>query len=255
MEVEGTPPQRRGLLLSAFTIGLALGTAVAAGICAASSKIINDWAWKTPIVSQIPLALITIAASVLFPESPRWYLQKNLEEKARKSFGRFYHMDAQSDGVTALVREVQAYVEFESHIATTSSWTEIFHKKNRRRTLVAMWIMSVINLTGVQFVGPYTAIFLGGIGIGNPFLNTAIISLCFFAGSLFGGTVIDYGGRRFGLLIGYSVMATCMLIFSTVSSGLNISDPNFTEGSCRISMYVDIHFLIVYCAEHLGRGD
>ncbi len=223
--VESTPPQRRGLLLGAFTIGLALGTGVAAGICAASSNITNNWAWKTPIVSQIPLALITISTSMLFPESPRWYLQKNQENKARKSFGRFYHMDAQSDGVTALVQEVQAYLEFERHTATTTSWTEIFHKTQRRRTLVAMWIMCAINLTGVQFVGPYTAIFLGGLGIGSPFLNTAIISLCFFAGSLLGGSVIDYGGRRFGLLFGYSVLAACMLVISTVSSGLNISDP------------------------------
>lgn len=223
--VECTPPHRRGVLLGFFTIGLALGTAIAAGVCAGTADIPNNWSWQTPIIAQVPLTLIIGTTVMFFPESPRWYLQKKKEEEARNGLGRFYHKDPHSAEIDVLIQEIHAYLDFEQEIATTTSWTEIFHQKNRRRTWISVWIMVATNLTGLQFVVPYAALFLGGIGVGSPFLINAIISLCFFAGSLFGGMVIDYAGRRMGLLAGFSIMATCMLIFSSVSSGLSQTSP------------------------------
>ena len=224
--VECTAPQKRGMLLSLYTIGLAAGNALAAGICAGSSNIANDWAWKTPVICQIPFSAILGFGVLLFPESPRWLLLKGKEEKARKSFGKFYSKDPYSDEITAQVKEVQNYLEFERVTSSTTSWTEIFHRHNIRRTLLSMFVLVATNLAGVQFVAPYTAIFLGGLGIKSPFLITAIIAMCFFAGSLVGGIVIEYAGRRLGMLAGYSIMATCMLIFSAVSTGLGSTNPS-----------------------------
>lgn len=223
--VECTPPHRRGLLLSLYTIGLALGTAIAAGVCAGTASIPNNWAWKTPIIIQIPLALTVTVIVRLFPESPRWYLEKNKEEMGRKSLARFYQKDIQSHEVTAEVQEIQAYLEFERSTASTTSWTEIFHRKNIRRTLISTFYLIAANITGLQFVAPYAAIFLGAVGIGSPFLITAIITLCFFAGSFFGGFIIDFGGRRFAMIAGFSVLGSCMLIISAVSTGLGATSP------------------------------
>ncbi len=221
--VECTAPQKRGMLLSLYTIGLAFGNAGAAAVCAGSSNIVSDWAWKTPIACQIPLSIILGGGVMLFPESPRWLLLKGNEDKARKSFGRFYKKDPNSDDITAQVKEVQTYLNFEKATSSTTSWTEIFHKKNLRRTLLSVFIMVATNITGLQFVAPYTAIFLGGLGIKSPFLINAIIALCFSTGSLIGGVVVEYGGRRFAMLAGYSIMACYMLIFSAVSTGLGAS--------------------------------
>lgn len=80
-----------------------------------------------------------------------------------------------------------------------------------------------LTITGIQFVVPYAAIFLSGVGIQNPYLINVIIGLCIFAGTFPGPFIVEYGGRRFAILAGYGGMSLCMLIFSAVSTGLGAS--------------------------------
>ena len=82
--VECTAPQKRGLLLSLYTIGLACGNAASAAVCAGSANIANNWAWKTPIACQIPLSVILGCGVRLFPESPRWLLLKGEGNRSSK---------------------------------------------------------------------------------------------------------------------------------------------------------------------------
>jgi MFS transporter, SP family, sugar:H+ symporter len=157
---------------------------------------------------------------MLFPESPRWLLLRSKEDKAHRSLGRFMHQAPDSDAVRAQIAEIQTYLEFEKVTAATTSWTEMFHRNNIRRTLLAILLLVSPALGGTFFIIPYTAIFLGQLGVGSPFLITAIINLCIFAGSLFSSFPVEYIGRRFSLIVGLSIQASCMLIFSAVSSGL-----------------------------------
>jgi MFS transporter, SP family, sugar:H+ symporter len=237
--VECTPPHRRGMLLGLFSIGLGAGSALAAGVCAGSSGIPNNWAWKTPIACQIPLSVTLGTGIMLFPESPRWLLLRNKEDKARSALGRFMHQDPASDAVRAQIAEIQTYLEFERVTAATSSWVEMFHRRNIRRTLISILLLVVPALGGTFFIVPYTAVFLGGLGISNPFLITAIVNLCIFAGSLFSSFPVEYIGRRLTLILGLSIQATCMLIFSAVSSGLGTH--------ARVTQNTLIVFLCLWC--------
>lgn len=236
--VECVAPEKRGLLLSLYTIGLALGNALAAAVCAGSSEIASDWAWKTPIACQLPLSILLGTGVMAFPESPRWLLMRGREGDARKAFARFHSKEPSSEAITTQVQEVKSYLEHEKEMSSTTSWMEIFHRKSIRRTLVSVLTLTGTSLAGIQFVAPYTAIFLGGLGIASPFVITVIVSICFFAGSLVGGPVVEYGGRRFALIAGYSIMATCMLIFSAVSSGLGASSV--------VAMKVLVAFLCIW---------
>lgn len=242
--VECTPPHRRGMLLGLFSIGLGAGSAIAAGVCAGSSGIPNNWAWKTPIACQIPLSVTLGAGIMLFPESPRWLLMRNREDKARRAIGRFMHQSPESDAVRAQVAEIQTYLEFERVTAKTSSWVEMFHRHNIRRTLLSILLLVMPALGGTFFIIPYTAVFLGGLGIGNPFLITAIINLCIFAGSLFASFPVEYLGRRLSLILGLSIQASCMLIFSAVSSGVGTH--------AKVTQNTLIAFLCLWCFTFAG---
>ena len=219
--VECAPPSKRGLLLSLYTIGLALGSAVANGVCAGTAKIVGDWSWKTPIICQIPLSVLLGFGVMLFPDSPRWFFIKGNEVGARKALSFFYQTDIHSSILTAAINEIQAYIKFEKEVSSTTSWTEIFRGKNRRRTFLAAGIFTGVAITGLQFVGTYSGIFLGGLGVGSPYTIVAIVTLCFFAGSLFGGIIIEFLGRRTAMIIGYSVCGSSMLIIAAVGSGLS----------------------------------
>src|ERR1700744_5076119 len=122
------------MLLGFFSIGLGAGSAVAAGVCAGSSNISSNWAWKTPIACQIPLSVLLAGGIMLFPESPRWLLLRSKEEKAHRALGRFMHQAPDSDAVRAQIAEIQTYLEFEKVTAATTSWVEMFHRNNIRRT-------------------------------------------------------------------------------------------------------------------------
>ena len=221
--VECTTPTRRGMLTSLFGFGLGCGSAIAAAVCLGTSKFSTSLAWQTPIICQIPLALILGLGVMLFPESPRWLLLKGKETQAKRAFARFYGVDSSSALVAKQVQEVQLYIEHEQHTATTTSWTELFHKTNIRRTMIS-WLVSIGQaICGGKFVSVYASLFLSGVGISNPYLITVIVVLMAVAGGVILPFVTEYGGRRFAVITGYCLAASCMLIIGTVATGLGAS--------------------------------
>ncbi|KAK5216035.1 hypothetical protein LTR72_010911 [Exophiala xenobiotica] len=219
---ECTPPNRRGLLLGVFNIGLAMGNVAASAVAAGSSHLdpTDNWQWRAPIMCQIPLNLILGIGVLMFPESPRWLAVQNREDQARLSVARFQKEDPQAPIVTAQIEDINRHIELERQIAATTSWTEIYHGRNLVRTLTSCFILISLAVTGIQFVAPYAALFLESVGIKNPYLINVIIGLCILGGALWGSFALEYGGRRFSMLVGYSSLAVCMLIFSSVSTAL-----------------------------------
>ena len=224
--VECVAPQTRGILVSLYAVGTSIGVIVIGGVCLRSSTYKSDWAWKTPIICEIPIAVLYGLGLMMFKESPRWLMLKGKEEEARKSFGSFYNMDPFSEAITAQIHQVRAAIEYERAISDTTSWTEIFHRKNIRRTIIACLINTLASVTGIFFIVVYGALYLHGLGYKNPFVINIIFAVCLFSGTIFSPWVLEYVGRRVSLLAGYSAMAICMLVFSAVSSGEGASNPS-----------------------------
>lgn len=221
--VESTAPKRRGALFSLYNIGLGLGNFVVAAVCLGSSKLHTDWAWKTPIICQIPIAVMYIGVVFIFPESPRWLMTKGKESAARKSFAKLYNMEPDSPIVNEQIIDTQTSLEFEKALSSTSSWTELFHRTYIRRTAVATIALCASALCGSWFVVPYAAVFIGGLGIKSPFLINLAFNACIFGGSIIGPLTAEGLGRRRSMLGGYVIMGVCMLSFSAVSTGLGIA--------------------------------
>ncbi len=218
--VECTTAGKRGFLTSLFNFGLAFGFMASAAVCLGSSRYKTSLAWQIPIICQLPLALILGVGVMLFPESPRWLLVKGREEAARKSFGRFYNSDPWSPEITRQIQDVQYHIELEKATGSTTSWTEIFRSTDRRRTLTALLIVVAQAIAGGKFISAYSALFLAGVGIGNTFVINLIVASCTILGAMVAPWIVEYGGRRFSLLIGYTFMAIFMLIIAAVATGL-----------------------------------
>nr|POF02481.1 high-affinity glucose transporter ght2 [Quercus suber] len=219
---ECAPPSVRGLLLGTYNIALAFGNVASAAVCAGSAtlKSENNWQWKSPILCQVPLGLSLGLLIWCFPESPRWLMVNGQEMKARAALAKFLNSHSDSDNVTSLLGDIGSHIDAEKTAQGTQSWSQIFGRRHIRRTSISAFILVGLMITGIQFVAPYTALFLSGLGVKNPFITNVIVNACIFAGSLISPLVLEYGGRRFGLLSGYSILASCMLIFSAVSTGL-----------------------------------
>ena len=221
--VEVTYSQKRGALVAIYSVGLACGTLISSCVCFGSSHIDSDWDWRTPVILQIPCAVIYALGLMFFPESPRWLLINGKEEAARRSFGKYFNKDPQSDVITAQVREVETYIEFEKSLSSTTSWTELFHRSYIRRTLISFMVAVLSPFSGITLVGNYAAVFSSANGVSKPFLIQVYLGVCGLVGALCGPGIVEYGGRRFASLFGFGCMSTCMLIFSTVASGVGAS--------------------------------
>lgn len=232
---------KRGFALGLYNVGLAMGNVASSAVCAGSARLEpgNNWQWKTPILCQIPLGIMLGAGILMFPESPRWLLNNdiNREEEARRAFSHLYRIPAYSAEITAQIEDIKAHIKAERVASASVSWLDIYRKNNIRRTFTSALVMIGLSVTGFQFVQPYSTTFLKGVGISNPYLINVIIGLCILGGSCLGPFVVEYGGRRFAILTGYSLMAVCMLILSTVSTAL---------GSTEISKMVVVILLCLW---------
>ena len=224
--VECVSPQKRGMLVSLYNVGSSTGVLVIGAICLGSAKITSNWAWKTPIICQIPLAVIYGTGLMMFPESPRWLMVQGKEEAARRAFASFYNMDPSSPAITTQLDQVARAIEFEKAMSSTTSWTEIFHRTNIRRTAIACMLAVSVAFSGLWLITTYAALFLRGLGYSNPFEINVIFSAALFSGTTISPFIVEYIGRRLSMLVGLSCMAISMLIFSAVSTGLGAANPS-----------------------------
>ena len=193
---ECTPARRRGFLVTFFSVGGGLGAVIVSLVCLGSSKLTNNWAWKTPIVCQIPIAVLFGCVLMIFPESPRWLMSKGKVDSATKSFAKFYHKDPNSPEIIAQVDEVRLAIEFECTIASTTSWLEIFRKTAIRRAFIAAFVPIAASLSGGFAMASFAALFLADLGIKNPFAINVVLNSSVMAGTWLGPFIIEFLGRR-----------------------------------------------------------
>ena len=68
---ECTPAHLRGVLLGLYATGLGLGNVSSYAVCAGSQTLgNNDWAWKIPIICQIPVGLVYGLGIQMFQNRP-----------------------------------------------------------------------------------------------------------------------------------------------------------------------------------------
>lgn len=115
---------------------------------------------------------------MLFPESPRWLLLKGREEAASKAFAKFNKTEPNSPQINTLVEEIDGHIELELSMRRSTDWTNIFRGINLKRTHLAVLILVSNAISGIQFVIPYTVLFLAQIGLNNPYILNVAISSC-----------------------------------------------------------------------------
>ncbi|KAK5046903.1 hypothetical protein LTR84_007257 [Exophiala bonariae] len=218
--VECVAPGKRGMLMATFNVGLGLGNMAAVAVCLASSKYTTNLSWQTPIICQVPVAVVLGLGVRFFPESPRWLLANGKEDAARRSFARFYSKDPLSPVVTAQLQETMHYLEVERTLNAKTTWLDIFRGTDLRRTLTSTLVGTGVALTGSKFLSTYAAIFLAGVGIRNPYHITLSFAGCACFGGLISPFTLEYLGRRRNLLVGYACMGSCMFIVAIAGSVL-----------------------------------
>lgn len=124
------------------------------------------------------MAIFLATVVQFFHESPRWLITKGHEERARSSFARYNNHQPDSPEVDFLVAESSHAIEIEQAMAHQRSFTDIFHGLDLKRTHIALLVLLGNAITGIQFVIPYTALFLTEVGLTNAYVLNVAISSC-----------------------------------------------------------------------------
>lgn len=105
-------------------------------------------------VQAIPLVLL-IPVTYLLPETPRWLIRKEKDDKAMKVLRRLHLSVGGEELVLKEFHEIKCHLAAES-VAFKPTWKEILTKPSwRRRVLLAAALQSFSQTTGVNCVQYY----------------------------------------------------------------------------------------------------
>lgn len=208
---EVAPAQYRGRL------GMSQQLAIVLGILLAfiSNYVIDQsgWAFLTPDNSWRYMLAAAVIPSVIFffllllvPESPRWLIQRDRQERAQKVFGKIYDPAQATAELESVRRDITAG-------SKGLRFAAIFSAKYRKVVWIGVCFAAIAQLTGINIIFYYAPLIFERTNVGGSVLFqtvlTGVVNLIF---TIVAFWLIDRLGRKLLLLIGSAVMGVCMVV-------------------------------------------
>lgn len=193
----------------------------------------ESWAWRIPSLLQGFFPLLQVFLVYLMPESPRYLVQKDRHEEARKVLVK-YHAggDEASPLVDFEMKEIIAHIEA-AKISSSTNYREFLKNKgNRHRLFIIIFVPCMMQLSGNGLTSYYLHLILNSIGLTSPPQQLRInggLNVFNFGISIILASFIDIVGRR--RLFLYSVVGMLVTyIIWTILSAIN-QQQNFVNSS------------------------
>ncbi|GAC96509.1 potential hexose transporter [Pseudozyma hubeiensis SY62] len=196
---EIAPTAIRGAIVSSWQLMLAIGQVIGACIAQGTKDIDSTWSYRIPIIFNLFFVAILVGAQFIIPESPRWLIQKNRDEKALASLKRVnkgQHDDVR-DKVIAL--EYNAFRQAradELELSGEGGWKSLMHGVELRKFACVLGILIGQQIGGVQFIFSYTVTFMTAVGLKDAFIITIIVDVIEVVGVLCSFLLVNRFGRR-----------------------------------------------------------
>ena len=146
---EIAPSRSRGKFVSLPQFGAAIGVCTGYFTCYGSIHIEGHMSWRLPFVLQALLSTVWAAGSFFLSESPRWLILHGKRDQAMKELENldFEPAEAEKD----VLRPIESAAPG-SDIGVLEGLHLIFARQYRSQTLLAVFILSFIQLSGIDGV-------------------------------------------------------------------------------------------------------
>ncbi|KAK9236473.1 general substrate transporter [Lipomyces kononenkoae] len=193
----------------------------------------NNWSWRIPSLLQGFFPLLQVLFIYFLPESPRYLVQKDRNDEARKILVK-YHAGGDEDSALVAFEMKEIIVQIETAKAASSTGYLEFIKTrgNLHRLFIIIIVPCMMQLSGNGLTSYYLHIILDSIGLTSDPQQLRInggLMIFNFAVSVAMASLMEIAGRRrlflfstIGMLISY--------IIWTILSAIN-QERNFTDGS------------------------
>jgi MFS family permease len=154
---EISPTSTRGPLTTGPQLLITLGLVVGFFTCYGSSTIQSSLSWRTPFILLSSLSMILCATSFFYlPESPRWLTLHGRHKEAAETWDNLEVSQAEREKVelqsetTEVVTPVPTVASVK--VNTVHKLLDIFSKDVRTRTALAVFLMGMQQMSGIDGV-------------------------------------------------------------------------------------------------------
>ncbi|OJJ42420.1 hypothetical protein ASPZODRAFT_76938 [Penicilliopsis zonata CBS 506.65] len=214
---EIVPPRIRGFLVGMHGILICTGYSLASWVGLGFYFVNASGAqWRLPLAIQcVPPLLLALGIGFL-PESPRWLLDQNRVEEARRAFEAVRadesDADVPDDAVESEFRAMQAQIRSEH--AQEHTVMDLFHSAAmRKRCLIGFAVLFGCQGTGTLVINNYGPLLYESLGfssVAQLLIQCGWISVCPI-GNLINSLLVDRVGRTRLLMVGFVGVITALV--------------------------------------------
>ncbi|EJT75713.1 hypothetical protein GGTG_05645 [Gaeumannomyces tritici R3-111a-1] len=221
---EISPPENRAFLVGLKGLMNTLGFFAAGWIGYAGSFATGDLQWRIPLATQAPPALLLAIMTFFLPYSPRWLMQKQQYEDAKKTM-HYLHEHRGEDFIEQEYARMYEQIAIEANRKKAARWGVLFTRRYIRRTLLGCLIVNMTKLSGSNIIQNYQTLMYDALGYkGQQVLLIqalyGFMALVAQAVSVF--TISDHWPRR-PTVIGGEV---CLVAILCILTGLSAAFPD-----------------------------
>ncbi|KAH8595673.1 general substrate transporter [Bisporella sp. PMI_857] len=239
---EIAPMKYRGVLAGlpqfAATAGVCFGYFTCYGTVGFPSSI----AWRMPYLIQGIVTTMLIASCLVLPDSPRWLMLQGKREEALQALTR---LDFSLDEAN---RDFMGTSEQQTSLSLWQNITILFRRGYRARTILALFVLGMVQLSGIDGVLYYAPVLFSQAGLPSQtasFLASGLSTILMLAISIPAFLLADNWGRRTSALTGGFLLAGCMLLIGSLYASNAVHPYGIARWVVIISVFI---FGLAYCA-------
>ncbi|KAK2615523.1 hypothetical protein N8I77_002270 [Diaporthe amygdali] len=242
---EISPTKSRGVLSGLPQFMATAGICIGYFTCYGSVYIReSSMAWRLPFIIMVAMALTLIACCTRLPESPRWSMSRGDQSAALAALQRldFSMVEAEkimSDGAAA-----------EQRVSLTpwQSFALLFRRGYRARTILALFVLGMVQLSGIDGVLYYAPLLFGQAGLSSAtasFLASGVSGILMLLISVPAFLLADKWGRRTSAITGGIGLSGIMFLIGSLYAAGAVHPYGIARWVVVVSVFL---FGLTYCA-------
>ncbi|KAH8655397.1 general substrate transporter, partial [Xylariales sp. PMI_506] len=247
---EASTPSKRGLLTGMHGFFLVCGYMLSGWVALGCSYSTNlTFGWRAPLAFTCLPPLLLLIGAIWIPESPRWLFNQGRTEEAWQGLRRLHSGgDDDQDEMATHEEFFQIKKQLELERDMPSGYWAIFTTPSyRKRAALACFLLFASNSTGALVITNYSVIIYTNLGLTGhmPLLLYAIYTLVAATGNLGSLLTLDWTGRRFALITGFTGCLLALILETVMIAEFVVSDHPSAAGQ-KVATFAIFFFVFFY---------